>query len=106
MRTSIGRPERRGPPGMRTRRAPRRASAARRHPDPVRLAVLTDARGPGANAGGGARMHWEDSPPRQAILFGAALGFPGSPTLFRVAIPRVAEGDPLPEAFAACRGQD
>jgi hypothetical protein len=34
------------------------------------------------------------------LNFGAALGVPDSPTMFRVCILRVPEGDPLPNAFA------
>jgi hypothetical protein len=45
-------------------------------------------------------VHWEDTPPRPGINFGAALGVPDSPTLFRVCILRVPEGDSLPVAFA------
>ena len=41
-------------------------------------------------------MRWEDSPARPGINFGGALGAPASPTLFRVCILRVPDGDPLP----------
>src|SRR5262245_3634568 len=44
-------------------------------------------------------MHWEDSPPKKAINFGAAFGVPENPTLFRVSILRVSNEDPLPIAF-------
>jgi hypothetical protein len=45
-------------------------------------------------------MHWEDTAPRKAINFGAAVGVPDNPTLFRVCILRVPAADPLPPALA------
>ncbi len=45
-------------------------------------------------------MHWEDTPPRQAINLGSAFGIPDNPTRFRVCILRVPEAAPLPPAFA------
>ena len=44
-------------------------------------------------------MHWDDTPLRKAVDFGAAFGVPDNPKQYRVCILRVPESDPLPPAF-------
>jgi hypothetical protein len=45
-------------------------------------------------------MHWQDEPPRMGLNLAAVFGVPDSPTLFRVHILRVTDGDELSVAFA------
>ena len=39
-------------------------------------------------------MHWQDTPQWEGINFGSSFGVPNSPTLFRVCVLRVPDGEP------------